>query len=191
MKPNCRRPFQNTLLAAALPLIWVPVSQAAQLVNWDVPTATATTALTSSVAAGLSASPVSLSRAFFELGQHVMADPWLHRHDKPLHHLFHHRRAGRYRHSGVAHLHRQRPGGHGRSMDRTQPEAGAQHGCHLCQWSGRSRQPEPRPGPRGRPQAPPSPQTPPPFSRPIASSTQVKPIISAWSGWARTAPPKT
>ncbi len=61
MKPDSRSPFQNTLLAAALPLIWVPVSQAAQLVNWDVPTATATTALTSSVATGLSASAVSLS----------------------------------------------------------------------------------------------------------------------------------
>ena len=61
MKPNSRRSFQNTLLATALPLIWVPASQAAQLVNWDVPTATATTALTSSVATGLSASPVSLS----------------------------------------------------------------------------------------------------------------------------------
>ena len=59
MKPNSYRLFQNTLLATALPLIWVPASQAAQLVNWDVPTGTATTALTSSVATGVNATAVS------------------------------------------------------------------------------------------------------------------------------------
>lgn len=61
MKPNFRRSFKNTFLAASLPLIWVPASQAEQLVNWDIPTGTTSTALASSVAAGLSASPVSLS----------------------------------------------------------------------------------------------------------------------------------
>jgi fibronectin-binding autotransporter adhesin len=61
MKPIRSRYLHQFQLAAALPMIWALPSHAAQLVNWDIPTATATTALTSSVATGLSASPISLS----------------------------------------------------------------------------------------------------------------------------------
>lgn len=59
------RSFQKPLLAAALPWLCLPASHAAQLVNWDIPTGTTSTALTNSVATGLNASPISLSGLSF------------------------------------------------------------------------------------------------------------------------------
>jgi fibronectin-binding autotransporter adhesin len=60
---NVMKPRSNsTILAASLAatLLSTPASQAIDLVTWDIPTSTPTSALTSSVATGLSASAVSL-----------------------------------------------------------------------------------------------------------------------------------
>jgi autotransporter-associated beta strand protein len=61
MNPISRRATPGTLLAITLPVFLASHHHAAQLVNWDVPTGTATSALTSAVASGLSASPITLS----------------------------------------------------------------------------------------------------------------------------------
>lgn len=57
MKPISRRSLQNTLLATALPLMWVNPSQADQPGSRDVLTGTAATAVTPFVATDPSASP--------------------------------------------------------------------------------------------------------------------------------------
>lgn len=59
MKPHSN----STILAASLAatLLSTIASQAINLVNWDIPTATPTSALTSSVAAGLSSTAITLS----------------------------------------------------------------------------------------------------------------------------------
>lgn len=61
MNPFTDRAIARTLLATTLPILLTAQHHAAQLVNWDVPGGTATSALTSSVATGLSASPITLS----------------------------------------------------------------------------------------------------------------------------------
>jgi len=61
MKPIRSRYLHQFQLAAVLPLIWALPSHAEQLVNWDIPGGTSTSALTTSVSTGLSASAITLN----------------------------------------------------------------------------------------------------------------------------------
>lgn len=59
MNPISRRAIPGSLIATAFPFILASHHHAAQLVNWDIPTATANTALTTAVSTGIAASAVT------------------------------------------------------------------------------------------------------------------------------------